>query len=155
MAKLDPSNIRDRIFGAEENSAAGLDQEKLKQQQTLAARIFHTPVLSVRETLFPAFSAMGRQLAEMVDKNYRQIYLFSILRFNMTYMVLIDALIGVYDVLNNPLMGIAYDKTRTRWGKSRPYVFLAPVFYFATIAMVFCAKLFFNNDDPNDMRKVL
>lgn len=153
MAKKD-KNLRGKIFGAEETSAAAMGEE-LREHDELAVRMFHTPVLTTRERLIPAFSSMGRKLADMLDGNYRKLYIYSILRMDMKYMVLIESLISIYDVLNNPLMGIAYDKTRTRWGKSRPYILFAPIFYFACIAMLFFARFFFNNDDPHDMNKVL
>lgn len=37
-------------------------------------------------------------------------------------------LIGrVFDALNDPLMGMIVDKTRSKWGKMRPYLLFAPV----------------------------
>jgi GPH family glycoside/pentoside/hexuronide:cation symporter/probable glucitol transport protein GutA len=34
----------------------------------------------------------------------------------------------VWDAINDPLMGIIADRTRTRWGKFRPYLMFAPPF---------------------------
>lgn len=37
-------------------------------------------------------------------------------------------LIGrIFDALNDPVMGMLVDKTRTKWGKMRPYLLFAPV----------------------------
>ena len=33
----------------------------------------------------------------------------------------------VWDAVNDPIMGVVVDKTKTRWGKCRPYLFLAPI----------------------------
>lgn len=33
----------------------------------------------------------------------------------------------IFDALNDPLMGMIVDKTRSRWGKMRPYLLFAPV----------------------------
>ncbi|MDR2526173.1 MAG: MFS transporter [Oscillospiraceae bacterium] len=155
MAKPSLNNIGSALFGAEKHSAAAMDRQKLSRHQELAARFFHTPQLSVKETLLPAFSSMGRGLANRLNTHYIKIYLFSILKFDMTYMVVIEMLIGIYDILNNPLMGIVYDRTRTRWGKARPYVVLFPLLYFATIAAMFCTRLIFNNDNPLDQGKIM
>ncbi|MDR1465542.1 MAG: MFS transporter [Oscillospiraceae bacterium] len=148
-------SLKDRIFGAEENSAASMDPEKLRKFQHLAARMYHTPVLSAKEIAAPAIAKLGRQMSEMIYNTYRMIFFVSILRLDMFYVTLIHTVIGVYDVLNNPLMGIAYDKTRTRWGKARPYAALAPLMYFACIAVLFCGQLFFPNDITDDPGKIL
>ena len=37
-------------------------------------------------------------------------------------------LIGrVFDALNDPVMGMIVDKTKSKWGKMRPYLLYAPV----------------------------
>jgi len=147
--------LTDQIFGAEENSAAKMDPGKLSAFQKIAARMYHTPQLSAREVGVPALARAGRQISEMINGTYRTFFFVSVLRLDMVYVTLILTLIGIYDVLNNPLMGIAYDRTRTRWGKARPYVFLAPLFYFSSTALLFCGRLFFDNDIMDDPRKIL
>ena len=147
--------LTDQIFGAEENSAAKMDPEKLSGFQKIAARMYHTPQLSAREVGMPAIARAGRQIGEKINGNYRTVFFVSVLRLDMVYVTLILTLIGIYDVLNNPLMGIAYDRTRTRWGKARPYVLLSPLFYFASTALLFCGRLFFDNDVTDDPRKIL
>jgi GPH family glycoside/pentoside/hexuronide:cation symporter len=44
----------------------------------------------------------------------------------------------VFDAVNDPLMGTIVDKTRTRWGKLRPYILFSapPVAFFS--AILFC-----------------
>ena len=111
MAK---KSIKENLFGAEENSAAKMDPEKLGRFQRIAARMYHTPQLSAKEILMPAIATAGRAMSDVVNGNYRSVFFVSVLRLDMVYVAVISALIGIYDVLNNPLMGIAYDRTRTR-----------------------------------------
>ena len=33
----------------------------------------------------------------------------------------------IFDGLNDPIMGVIVDKTRTRWGKMRPYLFFGAI----------------------------
>ncbi len=40
---------------------------------------------------------------------------------------IITAIARVWDALNDPMMGTFVDKTRTKWGKCRPYLIFAPV----------------------------
>jgi len=150
-----PANLKETMFGAEENSAAKLAPEKLNRFQQIAARMYHTPQLSAKEVGMPALAQVGKRVSEMIERNYRTFYFVSVLRLDMVYVTLILTLIGIYDVLNNPLMGIAYDKTRTRWGKARPYALLAPLFYFGSTALLFCGRLFFDNDITDDPGKIL
>ena len=147
--------LTEQIFGAEENSAAKMDPEKLGRFQRIAARMYNTPQLSAREVGMPAIARAGRQISEMINGTYRTFFFVSVLRLDMIYVTLILTLIGIYDVLNNPLMGIAFDRTRTRWGKARPYVALAPLLYFSSTALLFCGRLFFDNDITDDPRKIL
>ena len=148
-------NLTEQIFGAEENSAAKTDPAKLSAFQRIAARMYHTPQLSAKEVGMPAIARAGRQISEMINGTYRTFFFVSVLRLDMVYVTLILTLIGIYDVLNNPLMGIAFDRTRTRWGKARPYVALAPLLYFASTALLFCGRIFFDNDIVDDPRKIL
>ena len=147
--------LTDQIFGAEEDSAAKMDPEKLRGFQKIAARMYHTPQLSAKDIAMPAFARVGRQISNKIQDNYSTFFYLSALRIDMIYIAVIQALIGVYDTLNNPLMGIVYDKTRTRWGKARPYAFLAPLFYFSSTAVLFSGGLFFNNADTKDPNKIL
>lgn len=43
----------------------------------------------------------------------------------------------MWDAVNDPLMGILTDKTRTRWGKFRPYLFLVSIPIIIILYMIF------------------
>ncbi|MCL2495619.1 MAG: MFS transporter [Oscillospiraceae bacterium] len=148
-------NLAEQIFGAEENSAAKMDPEKLGRFQKIAAHMYHTPQLSAKEVGTPAISKAGRQISDMINDTYRTFYFVSVLRLDMVYVTLILTLTGIFNVLIRPLMGIAYDRTRTRWGKARPYAIFAPAMYFGATALLFCGRLFFDNDITDDPRKIL
>jgi len=147
--------LTEKIFGAEENSAAKMDPEKLGQVRDIAEQMYNTPVLSTKERWMPALARAGREISGLINGSYQKVFFVSVLRLDMLYVTIIVSLIGIYDVLNNPLMGIAYDRTRTRWGKARPYAFLSPIFYFGSTALLYCGALFFNNDNTADPRKIL
>ena len=148
-------SVKDTIFGAEENSAATMDPEKLSRFQEIATRMFHTPQLTALERGMPAWAQVGRQISEQINNSYRTYYFITVLRIDMLYITLIQTVLGIYNSLVRPLMGIAYDRTRTRWGKARPYTMLAPVFYYAGTALLFSGRLFFDNDITDDPRKIV
>ena len=152
MAK---KSLKETIFGAEENSAAKADPEKLGRFQKIAARMYHTPQLSAKEMGMPSLMAAGRAMSDVINGNYRTIFFVSVLRIDMSYVAIILTLVGIFDVLNDPLAGIVYDRTRTRWGKARPYAFLAPLFYYGATALLFFGRLLFDNDVTDDPGKIL
>lgn len=41
---------------------------------------------------------------------------------------------GIFDAINDPIMGVIVDKTRTKYGKMRPYIRIAP--YFVSLFML-------------------
>ncbi|MBQ7741252.1 MAG: MFS transporter [Eubacterium sp.] len=46
-------------------------------------------------------------------------------------------ILGMWDAINDPLMGSLIDKTRTRYGKLRPYLLIVPIPLAITTVMVF------------------
>ncbi len=143
-----------KLFEAEQNSAAKIGQEKLKAHKRLAAEMFNTPVLTVKEMAFPAVAELATKLFSALGA-YRTLYFVSVLKIDMVYVTAILTLIGIYDVLNDPLMGIVYDRTRTRWGKARPYLLFTPVPYFLSTAILYSGALFFTSDATDDPKKII
>ncbi len=53
---------------------------------------------------------------------FRNRFIYDVLLINFNYLALMDAIGGVWDVINDTVIGLAVDRTRTRWGKFRPYL---------------------------------
>lgn len=62
---------------------------------------------------------------------------------------------GIWDTINDPIMGSLIDKTRTRWGKLRPYLIGVPLPLAIATVMLFAGPLFVGNYGSTDIRKVL
>lgn len=105
---------------------------------------------------------MGKLKLKKNLKNHttREIVMFSLLPFGiLTFQTLINTALNIYftdvlgltlamtglilsaskiwDAINDPLMGMLVDKTRTRWGKCRPYVL------WISIPMIFATAMLF------------
>ncbi len=146
--------VVDRVFAAEENSAATLGKDKLNQHSRTAIKMFHTSVLTKREQFTPGIGQFAEKMIWSVGV-YRTLYFVNVLKIDMVYVTLILTLIGIYDVLNNPLLGIAYDRTRTRWGKARPYILLSVIPYFLSTAVLYSGATFLGERPGNDPTKII
>ena len=146
--------ILETALGAETNSAAALEKEKLDKYNNIAVRMFHTGVLTPKEMMFPAIGEFAAKLVKGITY-YRMLYFVNVLKIDMTYVTLILTLIGIYDILNNPLMGMAYDRTRTRWGKARPYIIFSAVPYFLSTVLLYCGALFLGDRAGDDPKKII
>ncbi len=142
------------VFTAEENSAAKLADEQKIRYSRLAIKMFHTGVLTPKEMFLPAIGEFATKLLKGVDI-YRTLYFVNVLKIDMVYVTVILSLIGIYDMLNNPLMGAIYDKTRTRWGKARPYIVFGAIPYFASSFLLYSGALFFGDTAGDDPKKIM
>lgn len=147
-------NFVEGVFGAESTSAASIEKKHLGKYSNIAVKMFHTGVLTPKEMLFPAIGQFAAKMLKGLNQ-YQKLYFINVLKIDMTYVTLILTLIGIYDVLNNPLMGIAYDRTRTRWGKARPYIFATAIPYFLTTVIMYSGAIFLGDRAGNDPKKII
>ncbi len=152
--KKSVKSVVDRVFSAEDNSAAKLSEEKLNKHSRTAIKMFHTSVLTKREQFAPGIGQFSEKLVNGLVI-YRMLYFVNILKIDIVYVTLILTLIGIYDVINNPLLGIAYDRTRTRWGKARPYIMLSVIPYYFSTAVLFSGATFLGERPGNDPKKII
>ncbi|MBO5397002.1 MAG: MFS transporter [Clostridia bacterium] len=142
------------VFTAENNSAASLRDEQKVKYSRLAIKMFHTNVLTPKEMFLPAIGEFATKLLKGVDV-YRTLYFVNVLKIDMVYVTVILSLISIYDMLNNPLMGAIYDRTRTRWGKARPYIVFGAIPYFASTFLLYSGALFLGDTAGDDPRKII
>lgn len=62
-------------------------------------------------------------------------FIYDVLLINFNFLALLDAIGGLWDVINDTVIGVIVDQTRTRWGKFRPYLvgLQIPMTFFACI----------------------
>lgn len=76
-----------------------------------------------------------KNLAQFVD-SYRQFFMISFLGLTGKAYGLIVFLESIYDALDDSLSGLIIDRTRTRWGRLRPYMIITvPVWGLATLML--------------------
>lgn len=69
------------------------------------------------------FGAFGKDIAYMVVNSYILYYYNSVLGMSATFIGTIMMLARVFDAANDPFMGVVVAKTKTKFGKFRPWIF--------------------------------
>ncbi len=89
--------------------------------------------------------AMGRgaqgMSTSMTASKYVNFFITDVLHIDDGHASVIRLFCGIFDAINDPIMGVLVDKTRTKYGKMRPYIKYAP--YFVSLFML----LFFIGND--------
>lgn len=89
--------------------------------------------------------AMGRgaqgMSTSMTASKYVNFFITDVLHIETSHASNIRLFCGIFDAINDPIMGVLVDKTRTKYGKMRPYIKFAP--YFVSLFML----LFFIGND--------
>ncbi len=99
--------------------------------------------------------AMGRgaqgMSTSMTASKYVNFFITDVLHIKARHASNIRLYCGIFDAINDPIMGVIVDKTRSRWGKMRGYIKFAP--YLVSLFMI----LFFvgNNNLSYGMKMAL
>jgi Na+/melibiose symporter-like transporter len=85
---------------------------------------------------------------------FANLFVTDVLKIDLGWNSLIGLANGLWDIVNDSFLGVLVDKTRTRWGKFKPYLFL-----YATVGTVFLSlywmmPLFFDKN-PNNVTKAV
>lgn len=77
---------------------------------------------------FYAMGEVGCQLSWYMINTYLTIFYTDIVGLSASAISLIFLVARIWDAVNDPMMGVVCDKTRTRFGKFRPYIMFSPIF---------------------------
>lgn len=83
--------------------------------------------LSVKEKASYGLGAVGKDMVYMLSASYILYYYQDILGVSAIAMGVILLVARVFDAFNDPIMGVVVAKTRTRWGKFRPWLMIGTV----------------------------
>jgi melibiose permease len=71
--------------------------------------------------------AVGKDMVYMLSANYVLYYYQDILGVSAIAMGIILMAARIFDAFNDPVMGVIVAKTRTRWGRFRPWLMIGTV----------------------------
>lgn len=80
--------------------------------------------LSKKETISYGLGAVGKDMVYMLSASYVLYYYQDILGVSAFAMGVILMAARIFDAFNDPVMGVIVAKTRTRWGRFRPWLLI-------------------------------
>lgn len=95
--------------------------------------------LSVKEKFSYGLGAVGKDMVYMLSASYILYYYQDILGVSAIAMGVILLAARVFDAFNDPVMGVIVAKTRTRWGKFRPWLMIGTVTNAIVLYFMFAA----------------
>lgn len=98
-----------------------------------------TKRLSGKSKLSYALGAVGKDMVYMLSASYVLYYYQDLLGIEGWIMGLIMMIARVFDAFNDPIMGVVVAKTRTRWGKFRPWLMIGTLSNALILVLMFAA----------------
>lgn len=95
--------------------------------------------LSGVEKFAYGIGAVGKDMVYMLSASYVLYYYQDILGVSAFAMGIILLIARVFDAFNDPIMGVLVAKTKTRWGKFRPWLFIGTVTNAIMLFLLFAA----------------
>ena len=86
---------------------------------------------------------------------YTQRFVTNILQVSLKYQRIANIINGIWDVINDVLFGAIVDKTRTRWGKFKPYLVALGIPGTIGTCIYWLMPLVFAGRGPNDIWKFI
>lgn len=94
--------------------------------------------VGVKENLAYGFANAGQVFGyNLVAGGYLSLFFTKVFGIPAAAVSTMILFLGIWDAVNDPLMGSIIDKTRTRYGKLRPYLILVPLPLSITTIMLF------------------
>ncbi len=93
--------------------------------------------LSGTEKLAYGLGAVGKDMVYMLSASYISIYFLDVMGISAVAIGVLLMVARVFDAFNDPLMGVLVAKTKTRWGKFRPWLFIGTVTNAIVLYMMF------------------
>lgn len=95
--------------------------------------------LTGKEKVSYGLGAVGKDMVYMLSASYILYYYQDILGVSAIAMGIILMFARVFDAFNDPIMGVIVAKTRTRWGKFRPWLLIGTVLNAVILYIMFAA----------------
>ena len=110
---------------------------------------------TARERSMYLTGLFGQNILYNIMTVYTSYYLQSVSLVPMSFVGTILVLAQVWDAVNDPIMGTIVDKTRSRWGKCRPYLLFTPILTGLATMLCFLAPTYDAGTAAGSLKNVL
>lgn len=95
--------------------------------------------LSIKQKSAFGIGAVGKDMVYALSASYAMYFYQDVLGLSATFVGLILMIARIFDAVNDPFMGVLVAKTRTRWGRFRPWLFSGTVLNAVVLYALFAA----------------
>ncbi|MBR2805275.1 MAG: MFS transporter [Oscillospiraceae bacterium] len=95
--------------------------------------------LTVKEKISYGLGAVGKDMVYMLSASYVLYYFQDVLGVSAIAMGVILMAARVFDAFNDPIMGVIVAKTKTKWGKFRPWLMIGTITNAVVLYVMFAA----------------
>ncbi len=124
------------------------------QTKTAENQVKEKRYVGVKETLTYGIANGGQCIGYNMMTAQRAFFLVSVFGVPEIVVSTMLTVMAFWDAFNDPLMGAVVDKTRTRYGKLRPYLIFVPIFLGITTVLFFGGPIFLGDAASRPMRIV-
>ena len=111
--------------------------------------------LSGREKFAYGIGAVGKDMVYMLSASYISIYFLDVMGISATAIAVLLMAARVFDAFNDPIMGVLVAKTKTRWGKFRPWLLVGTVTNAVVLYLMFTIPPELNGAAPAGTFKLI
>lgn len=95
--------------------------------------------LNLRQKSAFGIGAVGKDMVYALSASYAMYFYQDVLGLSATFVGLILMISRIFDAVNDPFMGVLVAKTKTRWGRFRPWLFSGTVLNAVVLYALFAA----------------
>ena len=117
------------------------EQDLLLNEQEELDKLAYTKkrYLTPKEIAAYVLVNFGQKNLSQFINAYKEFFMIQFLKLNTTAYAYINLFASIYDALDDTISGLIIDRTRTRWGRIRPFFILPLPLWLAGGAMMFTA----------------
>ncbi len=97
--------------------------------------------LTIKQKAAFGIGAVGKDMVYALSSSYVMYYYQDVLGLSASFVGLILMIARFFDALNDPFMGVVVAKTRTRWGRFRPWIFSGTILNALVLYALFAAPV--------------
>lgn len=95
--------------------------------------------LTFRQKAAFGIGAVGKDMVYALSASFAMYFYQDVLGLSATFVGLILMIARIFDAVNDPFMGVLVAKTRTRWGRFRPWLFTGTMLNAVVLYALFAA----------------